>query len=240
MTTVDERPARPLAVVTGAASGIGEACVGLLIDRGWSVIAIDIDAAGLHRGRTGPWSGSDVRTITADLRDTRGAIAAIEGEIEADRPVDALLNIAGMYHETTVADFDPEIALDILRVNTLAPQALSYALWNRFAKNGCIVNAGSQSIGVYIPDAVTYTASKGGLAALTFAMQGAAGDSGLRIYCINFGQVRTPMYEAALKEEVPYATPEETAEEVFACIEGGRRGREGIMYPFTSPPKTNR
>ena len=67
---------------------------------------------------------------------------------------------------------------------------------------------------------------------MTFSLQGTAGRSGLRACCINFGRVRTSIIENHIPLDTPPASPEEAAEEIFACISGRRRGKEGRMYPF--------
>ncbi|MBC03478.1 MAG: hypothetical protein CMJ34_09290 [Phycisphaerae bacterium] len=227
-----ETAAPHLVVVTGAASGIGRACVDLLTTRGCRVIALDIDESGLLARKAEAWSDADVRTVVADLRDPRSAIEAIEDRIEPGDRIDSLLNIAGIYEDTDPGNFDADLAADIIRVNLVAPHALSFGLWNRFSENACIVNAGSMSISRFLTGASAYTASKGGLAALTFSMQGTAGRSGPRVYCINFGRVRTPMIERYVSMETPAASPQEAAEEILACMTGRRRGREGRMYDF--------
>lgn len=221
-----------LAVITGAASGIGRACVDLLASRGWTIVALDIDGSALLDRKAEAWSDADVRTVVGDLREPGPMIEAIENQIEPGRSIAALLNIAGIYEDTSPGNFDVDVASDILRINLLAPQVLSFGLWKRFTKNGCIVNAGSLAISRYVDGAATYTASKGGLAALTFSLQGTAGRSGLRAYCINFGRVRTPIIENYVPLDSPSASPEEAAEEILACISGKRRGKEGRMYPF--------
>lgn len=230
---------QPLVVVTGAASGIGRACVDLLASRKPTVIALDIDEPGLL-ARQERWSAGDVRTVVADLREPGTAIQAIENVIEPGRRIDSLLNIAGVYEETHPENFDAEIAADIIRVNLVAPHALAFGLWNRFSKTSSIVNAGSMSISHYITGGSAYTASKGGLAALTFSLQRIAGRSGPRVYCINFGRVRTPMIEKYVSMDTPAASPEEAAEEIFACMIGKRRGKEGRMYDFAPFKGQNR
>ena len=109
------------------------------------------------------WSDADVRTVVGDLREPGPVIEAIENEIEPGRSITALLNIAGIYEDTSPGNFDVDVALDILRINLLAPQVLSFGLWKRFTKNGCIVNAGFVAISRHVKGAATYTAGKRGL-----------------------------------------------------------------------------
>ena len=226
----------PLAVVTGAAAGIGRAAVDLLVRDGWTVVALDSNGDQLREVRAEHGPTKDVRPVTADLRDPADAIAAIEKVVESGRRIGALLNIAGIFRETTPDDFDLEVAEDILRVNLLAPQALSFAFWDRFASDACIVNAGSVLARYFREGAATYSASKAGLAALSFYMQQTAGDSGLRVYCINFGLVETKMTEDQIRQDpsAPRLTSEQAAEEILACVKARRRGMEGQMYPFSA------
>ena len=227
----------PLAVVTGATAGIGRAAVDLLAGEGWTVVALDSDGDALLDLRSEHGPTKDVRTVTADLRDPTDAIDAIEKAVESGRRIGSLLNIAGIYGNTTPEDFDLEVAEEILRVNVLAPQALSFAFWNRFAADASIVNAGSLTITKYLEGAATYSASKAGLAALSHYMQRTAGDSGLRVYCINFGLIDTRMRDDLTLQDpsAPGLAPRQAAEEMLACIKGRRRGMEGLMYPFAAP-----
>ena len=94
------------------------------------------------------------------------------------------------------------------------------------------MNAGSGNIGSLIEGTATHTASKGGLAALTFSTQGTTNASGLRIYGINFGAVETPMIEELRLEGVERVSPERAAEEILAWLRGRTRGLKGRMYPF--------
>ena len=226
----------PLAVVTGAAAGIGRAAVDLLVRDGWTVVALDSNGDQLREVRAEHGPKKDVRPVIADLRDPADAIVAIEKVVESGRRIGALLNIAGIGGKTTPDDFDLEVAEDILRVNLLAPQALSFAFWDRFASDACIVNAGSVLARNFREGAATYSASKAGLAALSHYMQRTAGDSGLRVYCINFGLVETRMTEDLILQDpsVPRLTSEQAAEEIIACVKTRRRGMEGLMYPFSA------
>ena len=227
----------PLAVVTGAAAGIGRAAVDLLVRDGWTVVALDSNGDQLREVRAEHGPTKDVRPVTADLRVPADAIAAIEKVVESGRRIGTLLNIAGIAVKTAPDDFDLEAAEDILRVNLLAPQALSFAFWDRFASDACIVNAGSKLVNSFREGLATYSASKAGLAALSHYMQRTAGDSGLRVYCINFGLVETRMAEdlELLAPSAPRLTSEQAAEEILACVKAKRRGMEGLMYPFAAP-----
>lgn len=226
----------PLAVVTGAAAGIGRAAVDLLARDGWTVVALDSNDDQLREVRADHGPTKDVRPVTADLRDPRDAIDAIEKVVESGRRIGALLNIAGTSGKTTPDDFDLELAEDILRVNLLAPQTLSFAFWTRFAPDASIVNAGSVLATQFSEGAATYSVSKAGLAALSHYMQRTAGDSGLRVYCINFGLVETGISEDLILQHpsAPRLTPGQAAEEILACVKNRRRGMEGLMYRFSA------
>ena len=67
-------------------------------------------------------------------------------------------------------------------------------------------------------------------------MQRTAGDSGMRVYCINFGLVETQMTEDQILQAPsdPRLTSEQAAEEILACVKARRRGMEGLMYPFSA------
>jgi NAD(P)-dependent dehydrogenase (short-subunit alcohol dehydrogenase family) len=113
-------------VVTGAASGMGEATAGLLASQGWSVLGVDVAADGLERLRH---DGVLSEVATCDLSDP-AAIDRALGGLE----VDALVNMAGLGPDRGRADL-------IWRVNLLAPLQLARTVGIR--PGGAVVNVAS-------------------------------------------------------------------------------------------------
>lgn len=189
----------PVAVVTGAASGMGAASARLLAERGWAVQLIDRSGAEVESlamaltgdGATAVWSEVDV-----SRRDD--VIAAITPIARDFGRIDALVNCAGVDgNATRILDID-EAELDrLLAVN------LKGVMWSMQAvlptmierKSGSIVNIASASALVGIPRLGAYTASKGAVLALSRAAAVELGRKGIRVNSINPGVVRTKMFE---------------------------------------------
>lgn len=112
----------PVAVVTGATSGIGRAYADALVARGYSIIAVGRNEQRLaqlvheHPG---------TRTVAADLSTDAGidAVAALL----ADEPVSMLVNNAGVAHYMPLADLPDEMARELVHVKTVAPSLLTRA-----------------------------------------------------------------------------------------------------------------
>ena len=175
-----------VAVVTGGASGIGEACVKLLEASGARVIVVD---------RAGP------RPL--DVTD-RAALDALAAELEArEGGLDVLVNAAGILTPNLPVD---EIPLDDFRrnfeVNVIgtvnACQALGPLLKRR---GGAVVNVASQAALVSLPQQAAYTAAKGAVAALTRSLAIDWASAGVRVNAVAPGFTLTPMTEAFFENE---------------------------------------
>ena len=189
--------ANKIAVVSGGASGIGEACVEFLHGSGASAYVVDL--------------GGD-RPI--DVTD-RAQLDTLAVEIEAEHGgLDILVNAAGILTENRPMDEQP--AEDFRRnfeVNLLGTvntcQAFSRLLKTR---HGAVVNISSQAGLVSLPMQAAYSASKGGVIALTRSIAIDWAEAGVRANCVCPGFVRTAMtkeffenetFVAAAKKRIP-------------------------------------
>src|SRR5690242_10810849 len=93
------------AVVTGAASGMGEAVARRFLAEGWRVLAVDVDADGL--ARLAAASSDRVVPLTLDIRSRAAVDAALAAVPEAGQ-LRAVVNAAGIYPTSTLADYSDE------------------------------------------------------------------------------------------------------------------------------------
>lgn len=218
---------RPVALVTGAARGIGLATARLFLDDGWHVAMIDRDAPALDAAVEGLEGALPVVCDVSDpvqVETTAAAVLAALGRI------DALVNNAG------VADFAPMAEHDFARWRAvmatnldgvfLMSQACIPALK---ASRGAIVNIGSISGLRASTLRVAYGTSKAAVMHLTRQQAAELGEWGVRANCVCPGPVRTrlamavhtPEIVAAYHDAIPlnrYGSEEEIARAIrFLC-----------------------
>lgn len=181
----------PLVIVTGGASGIGAAVVGLLAERGWRPLALDIAAAGAEGT-----PGAGLRwPVPVDVSDEE-AVEAIEAE---HGPAAGLVNAAGVLgkmhppQRLRMRDWDREMAVD-LRGTYLACRAAGARMAARGA--GAIVNIASVA-GMSSAPVHGYGPAKAAVLSLTTTLAAEWGPRGVRVNAVSPGFTRTPALEAA-------------------------------------------
>ncbi|SDW57309.1 SDR family NAD(P)-dependent oxidoreductase [Roseicitreum antarcticum] len=189
-----------IAIVTGAARGIGLATTRLLLRDGFRVAMLDIDAEELHARAEGL---SGVRAYPCDVSDP-GSVTATFAAVAADMGgIDALVNNAG------IADFGPIEETDFTRwrrvMDTnldgvfLCSQAATPAL---IARRGVIVNIASISGLRASTLRVAYGTSKAAVIHLTKQQAVELGEYGVRANCVCPGPVRTKLAMAVHSQEI--------------------------------------
>jgi rhamnose utilization protein RhaD (predicted bifunctional aldolase and dehydrogenase)/NAD(P)-dependent dehydrogenase (short-subunit alcohol dehydrogenase family) len=166
-----------IALVTGAASGIGKACVESFLKRGAAVVALDRNPA-----VEGMWKRPDVFGITCDLTDPKAIHRALEAAVKRFGGVDMLVLNAGIFPSSqSIQDIPAESWRSAMSVNVeanlLVLQAC-HALLKLAPRGGRIVVIGSKNVPAPGPGAAAYSASKAALnqlarvAALEWAKDG--------------------------------------------------------------------
>ncbi len=181
------------ALVTGAASGIGQAIAHRTHADGAHVIAVDRDEAGL-KALAGELPG--ITVIPCDLSDL-DAVDALPAE------VDVLVNNAGLQHVAPVHEFDPERFSLILRVMLEAPFRLARrTLPHMYARGwGRVVNVSSVHGLRASAFKSAYVSAKHGLEGLSkvIALEGAP--HGVTSNCLDPAYVRTPLVERQIADQ---------------------------------------
>jgi len=176
-----------VAIVTGAASGIGRATVELLHARGARVIAEDINPAVEELARPG------LVPLVADIAANGSAERAVELAVEHFGALDILVNNAGriIYKpltETSREEWEGILATNVTGAFLHSREAMK-AMMPR--KSGAIVNIASYASYFAFPGIAAYTASKGALAQLTRTQALEAIPHGIRVNAIGVGDVVT-------------------------------------------------
>ncbi|HUH64713.1 MAG TPA: SDR family oxidoreductase [Terracidiphilus sp.] len=219
--------AAKVAVVTGAAQGIGRGIAEDLHARGAGLFLLDRNADGLVaaaaclRKRGGP----SVHSIVIDLAEP-AAIAALAAGITAkESKVDVIVNNAGIEFDLPLAEVTAELYDRVIAVNQRAPFLLAQALAPLFpSEGGAIVNISSIHADHAFPNAIAYACSKAALVALTRNLALELAPRKIRVNAICPGYIESPMLDEWLRLA---PDPEALAREVRALHPLGRVGRPG-------------
>jgi NAD(P)-dependent dehydrogenase (short-subunit alcohol dehydrogenase family) len=179
-------------LVTGAATGIGEAIAERLATEGATVCLADIDGekAATVAERIGGHAWTADVSQSADVRRFVDESAARFGRI------DAIVNNAGIAVGGTVAETSEEDWQRVLATNLNGVWlGMKYALPQLRRTRGCIVNMASVQALVGLPGWAAYAATKGAIISLTQQAAVEYGPEGIRVNCLAPGTIMTPMNE---------------------------------------------
>ncbi|WP_320783978.1 2,3-dihydro-2,3-dihydroxybenzoate dehydrogenase [Streptomyces sp. CRN 30] len=185
-----------VALVTGAAGGIGEAVVRLLAGRGAEVAAVDLDGARVsalaERSRA---EGAKVTAFTADVTSS-AAVDRLVDEVEHRiGPVLHLVNAAGVLRTGRAHALSDEDWNATLAVNATGVFHVSRAVANRMVprRRGAIVTVASNAAGTARADMAAYAASKAAATAYTKCLGLEVAHAGIRCNVVAPGSTDTPM-----------------------------------------------
>ena len=191
----------PVAIVTGASSGIGFQCAVQLADAGIHVLGVGRDEAKLHELGKAIKDPERIDTFAADLTSDDAPKRIVGRALSRWGQIDFLINNAGIgspkpLHETDDATLD-----HFLNVMLRAPFRLSRDVIAHMKPGSAIINITSTYAVVGGLRGGAYSAAKGGLTALTTHIACQYGASGIRCNAVAPGVIPTPMTLHRLKDE---------------------------------------
>jgi NAD(P)-dependent dehydrogenase (short-subunit alcohol dehydrogenase family) len=188
------------AIITGASSGMGQTTAQLLLDEGWTVLALDRDPGELEAG------SGDLRQFEVDVTDRGQVKAAIEKGLAPNQPVDLVANIAGIYPPSTLETFTEELYRRTFDVNVLGVLNVTAEARVYLGSGSAIVNFASVDAFAVSRGQLLYGASKAAVVMLTKSLALELASQGVRVNAIAPGWVDTPGNKATGRMEAAAAS----------------------------------
>jgi NAD(P)-dependent dehydrogenase (short-subunit alcohol dehydrogenase family) len=220
--------ARPVALVTGGANGIGRAASRHLLATGWRVGIVDLPGSSLRRAFSA--SSRDIVLVEGDVCEEATAGRAVDALLERFGKVNGLVANAGIMIRKPLRQLTLEQWRRVIDTNLTAAFLFARAAEKELRKvRGAIVTIASTRAQMSEANTESYSASKGGLLALTHALAVSLGPQ-VRANCVSPGWIETKNY-AALRR-VDHAQhpsgrvgkPQDIAEIVAFLLDGRRSG----------------
>lgn len=185
--------AAKVAVVTGAASGIGRSIAQNLVGAGARVVGVDRNSEGVREACSR--LDGEVLALGIDLTEDDAPSRIVEAAVERFGSVDVLVNCAGIFPSTPALEISRNEWERVLSINLRAPflcsqEIVRWAVSNR--RVASIVNVASSAGVVARPGVAHYCASKAALIMLTKALAVEWAEHGIRVNAVAPGLVETP------------------------------------------------
>jgi 2-hydroxycyclohexanecarboxyl-CoA dehydrogenase len=210
-----------VALVTGAASGIGAAVAGLLAERGWRVAGLDLDRSDTELA------------LQADVSDRSAVRKAVDRTAKELGPPTLLVTAAGVYEQAPVEDIDDERWRRMLAIHLGGVANACWAVVPGMvaAGEGTVVTISSELALAGGGNDAHYVAAKGAILGFTRSLGVELAPRGIRVNSVAPGPTDTPLLDADSPWRAPdylatlplgrLVTPEEVAQSVLYLVEEG-------------------
>jgi len=189
-----------VAIVTGAARGIGRATAERLIEEGAKILICDIDEAQLLRTASGLGGEDRVIAQIVDVVNKRHVEQLVEKAVQHFGRLDIMVNNAGIAPVVDFLDVTEEMLSRVLDVNLKGAFYGTQAAGRQMIKQGdggVIINMSSINSGLANPNVAPYAISKGGMNQVTSTAAVAFAPHGIRVVGVGPGTIMTDMVAGA-------------------------------------------
>ncbi|HXQ63149.1 MAG TPA: SDR family oxidoreductase [Acidimicrobiales bacterium] len=191
---------RPIALVTGASSGLGECFARALAASGHDLVLVARTGPALEKlaGQLEQDSGASSEVLVADLADA-GQLGAVAGRIADGAPLATVINNAGFGHYGAFADLPLAGEVGQVAVNVLALVTLSHAALGAMVprRTGKLLNVSSIGAFAPAPGGATYSATKAFVLSFTEALHDEVAPAGVHVTALCPGFTRTDFQQRA-------------------------------------------
>jgi len=219
--------ANPVAIVTGAGSGVGRRVAVRLSERGWRVALAGRRADAL-RETAEACAGEPPLIVPTDLATPGAAEDLVARTYSEFGRLDSIINNAGTAPLVPIGETTAEMLREVLAVNTVGPGALIAAGFPLMVAAGAgrIVNVASVAVKDPFPGFFAYAASKCAIDSFTRSIENEGRSHGVRGFTVAPGAIETGMLRALFPEDALPATqtldPDEVADLIAKCALGER------------------
>jgi NAD(P)-dependent dehydrogenase (short-subunit alcohol dehydrogenase family) len=203
----DQQFSGKVALVTGATSGIGQACATAFAKAGAKVVCVGRKAEALQDvEQTIRALGAEILTIKSDLAREDEAQRVVQQAVQGFGGIDVLINAAGHLSNGTIENTSLGAWDEMMNVNVRAPfQLMQKALPSLIERRGNIVNVSSVTGLRAFPGVLAYCVSKAALDQLTRCSALELAAKGVRVNAVNPGVVVTEIHKRGGMSEEAYA-----------------------------------
>lgn len=231
----------PVAVVTGAGSGIGRATAVALAQEGLHVVLVGRRGEALEETAGLLPAGAESVSVPLDVADPASAHVMVTTCLGRFGRVDVLVNNAGTAPLLPIDGTSEETIQRTFMTNAVGPACLIARAWTVFKRQHaegrmgrlghCVVNVSTLGTSDPFPGFFAYAASKASLNLMARSCAKEGKGIGVRAFAVAPGAVETAMLRSIFSEKtVPASrclTPERVAEEIVACVQGERDAQNG-------------
>lgn len=209
-------------IITGASAGVGAACARAFASLKANLVLVARGQEGLNVISDELSKYCKILTVAMDVADTDGCISLLEKANKEFGQIDVLINNAGMHSRGDLASVDATDVGAMVDINLRAPFILSCAAIPYLKKSvsGAIVMVGSLAGMAPLQGAATYSGTKSGLRAFTYAISDELRDTGIHVGLVSPGPIDTGfiMTEIDKVEDIVFSQPMSNTKEVADAI----------------------